>query len=101
MATGDWLDLRGWVEGLVGWSMDNVHDALPSKDLDLTVTISPPKGIWPEDILLGRVVNLQDGFADMQPGLEGLFSATMICTVVFTTMMLTMLPIPYLSLIHI
>ena len=97
MATGDWLDLRGWVEGLVGWSMDNVHDTLPSEDLDLTVTISPPKGIWPEDILLGRVVNLQDGFADMQPALEGLFSATMICTVVFTTMMLTMLPIPYIE----
>jgi NADH-quinone oxidoreductase subunit H len=77
--------------------MDNVHDALPSEDLDFTVTISPPKGIWPEDILLGRVVNLQDGFADMQPALEGLFSATMICTVVFTTMMLTMLPIPYIE----
>ena len=70
MATGDWLDLRGWVEGLVGWSMDNVHDTLPSKDLDLTVTISLPRGIWPEDILLGRVVNLQNGFADMQPALE-------------------------------
>ena len=94
MATGDWLDLRGWVEGLVGWSMDNVHDALPSNDLDLTLTISLPKGIWPEDILLGRVVNLQDGFADMQPALEGLFSATMICTVVFTTCLLYTSPSP-------
>jgi len=97
MATRDWLDLRGWVEGLVGRSMDNVHDTLPSKDLDLTITISPPEGIWPEDIVLGTVVNLQDGFGDMQPALEGLFSATMICTVVFTTMMLTMLPIPYIE----
>ena len=97
MAKGDWLDLRGWIEGLVGWSMDNVHDTLPSKDIDLTATISLPKGIWPEDIVLGRVVNLQDGFAQMQPALEGLFSATMICTVVFTTMMLTMLPIPYIE----
>ncbi len=97
MATRDWLDLRGWVERLVGWSMDNVHDTLPSKDLDLTITISPPEGIWPEDIVLGTVVNLQDGFGDMQPALEGLFSATMICTVVFTTMMLTMLPIPYIE----
>ena len=34
MATSDWLDLRGWIEGLVGWSMDNVHDALPSDDID-------------------------------------------------------------------
>ena len=53
MATSDWLDLRGWIEGLVGWSMDNVHDALPSDDIDATVTISLPTGIWPEDIILG------------------------------------------------
>ena len=94
MATSDWLNLRGWIEGLVGWSMDNFHDALPSGDIDATVTISLPTGIWPEDIVLGRVFNLQDGFGQIQPALEGLFSATMICTVVFTTMMLTMLPTP-------
>ena len=40
MATSDWLDQRGWIEGLVGWSMDNVHDALPSDDIDATVTTS-------------------------------------------------------------
>ena len=40
MATSDWLDLRGWIGSLVGWSMDNVHDILPSEDLDLQVTIS-------------------------------------------------------------
>ena len=97
MATSDWLNLRGWIEGLVGWSMDNFHDALPSGDIDATVTISLPTGIWPEDIVLGRVFNLQDGFGQIQPALEGLFSATMICTVVFTTMMLTMLPIPYIE----
>ena len=97
MATSDWLDLRGWIEGLVGWSMDNVHDALPSDDIDATVTISLPTGIWPEDIILGRVFNVQDGFGQIQPALEGFFAATMICTVVFTTMMLTMLPIPYIE----
>lgn len=97
MATSDWLDLRGWIEGLVGWSMDNVHDALPSNDIDATVTISLPTGIWPEDIILGRVFNVQDGFGQIQPALEGFFAATMICTVVFTTMMLTMLPIPYIE----
>ena len=74
MATSDWLNLRGWIEGLVGWSMDNVHDTLPSDDLDLSVTISLPRGIWPEDIVLGPVVNLQAGFAEMQPSLEAFFS---------------------------
>ena len=39
MATSDWLDLRGWIEGLVGWSMDNVHDALPSDDIDAMATL--------------------------------------------------------------
>ncbi|MEC7757252.1 MAG: complex I subunit 1 family protein [Candidatus Thermoplasmatota archaeon] len=97
MATSDWLNLRGWVEGIVGWSMDNVHDTLPSDDLDLSVTISLPRGIWPEDIVLGPVVNLQAGFAEMQPSLEAFFSSTMICTVVFTTLMLTILPIPYIE----
>ena len=97
MASSDWLNLRGWVEGLVGWSMDNVHDLLPSEEIDLRLTISLPTGIWPEDIVLGPVLHLQEDFAAMQPSLEAFFSATMICTVVFTTLMMTMLPIPYIE----
>ena len=97
MASSDWLNLRGWIEGLVGWSMDNVHDILPSGDKDLSVTINLPAGIWPNPIVLGPVINFQEEFAEMQPALEALFSSTMICTVVFTTLMLTMLPIPYIE----
>ena len=70
MATSDWLDLRGWIEGLVGWSMDNVHDALPADDIDATVTISLPTGIWPEDIILGRVFNLLGEPVDKLPPAE-------------------------------
>tara|TARA_B100000686_G_scaffold198068_1_gene204895 strand:+ start:1337 stop:2863 length:1527 start_codon:yes stop_codon:yes gene_type:complete len=77
--------------------MDNVHDVLPSNEIDLRLTISLPSGIWPEDIVLGPVLNLQEDFAAMQPALEAFFSATMICTVVFTTLMMTMLPIPYIE----
>ena len=97
MASSDWLNLRGWIEGLVGWSMDNVHDTLPSGERDLTITINLPTGIWPEPIVLGPVIDFQKEFGEMQPGLEALFSSTMICTVVFTTLMLTMLPIPYIE----
>tara|TARA_B100000686_G_C16795180_1_gene981742 strand:+ start:2525 stop:4051 length:1527 start_codon:yes stop_codon:yes gene_type:complete len=77
--------------------MDNVHDLLPSEEIDLRLTISLPTGIWPEDIVLGPVLHLQEDFAAMQPSLEAFFSATMICTVVFTTLMMTMLPIPYIE----
>ena len=97
MASSDWLDLRGWIEGSVSWSMDNIHDLLPSEDIDLQATISPPPGIWPNDIVIGPIFNLKDGFAEIQPALEGFFSATLVCTVVFTTLMLTMLPIPYIE----
>ena len=33
--TSDWLDVRGWMESIVGWSMDQVHDLLPSSDIGL------------------------------------------------------------------
>ncbi len=97
MASSDWLDLRGWIEHSVHWSMDNVHGLLPAEDIDLQATISPPPGIWPNDIVIGPIFNLKDGFAEIQPALEGFFSATLVCTVVFTTLMLTMLPIPYIE----
>jgi NADH-quinone oxidoreductase subunit H len=97
MPSSDWLDLRGWIEMLVGWSMDGLHDALPSGDIDLQATISLPRGIWPTDIVIGPIFDLQKEFAAMQPGLETFFNATIVCTIVFTTLMITMLPIPYIE----
>mgnify|MGYP001220877492 FL=1 len=97
MASSDWLDIRGWIDAMVGWSMDNVHDILPSEDIDLQATISLPKGIWPTDIVVGPIFNLKQEFAEIQPALESFFSATLVCTVVFTTLMMTMLPIPYIE----
>jgi NADH-quinone oxidoreductase subunit H len=97
MPSSDWLDLRGGVERLVGWSMDGLHDVLPSEDVDLQMTISLPEGIWPNDITVGPIFNLQEEFAVMQPGLEALFNATIVCSIVFTTVMMTMLPIPYIE----
>ena len=35
MASSDWLDIRGWMESLVSWSMDLTHDLLPSSDIGL------------------------------------------------------------------
>jgi NADH-quinone oxidoreductase subunit H len=97
MPSSDWLDLRGWVERFVGWSMDGLHDTLPSGDIDLQATISLPRGIWPHDIVIGPIFDLQREFAAMQPGLEAFFNATIVCTIVFTTVMMTMLPIPYIE----
>ena len=57
MPSSDWLDLRGGVERLVGWSMDGLHDVLPSEDVDLQMTISLPEGIWPNDITVGPIFN--------------------------------------------
>ena len=39
MASGDWLDIVGWSESFTSWSMDNVHDVMPSNDIDMEVTI--------------------------------------------------------------
>ena len=94
MPSSDWLNLRGWIESGVGWSMDNVHDALPAGEVDLQATISLPTGIWPEDIHIGPIFSPREQFAAIQPALELFFTATMICTIVFTTLMLTILPIP-------
>ena len=89
--TSDWLDVRGWMESIVGWSMDQVHDLLPSSDI----------GLGP----LGSV-NLQGEFASIQGALETFLFTTIMCTIVFATMMLTLMVVPYierkfLSLIHI
>ena len=97
MPSSDWLNLRGWIESGVGWSMDNVHDALPAGEVDLQATISLPTGIWPEDIHIGPIFSPREQFAAIQPALESFFTATMICTIVFTTLMLTILPIPYIE----
>ena len=72
--------------------MDNVHDASLGRHRrhrhhSLPTESGLRTSSW-------GVFNLQDGFGQIQPALEGFFAATMICTVVFTTMMLTMLPIP-------
>ena len=96
MASSDWLDIRGLVENIVGWSMDSTHDIMP-KEIDLQFTISPPEGIWPSDIVIGSILRPQDGFSNIQPALEGFFSTSIICTIVFVTMMLALLPITYIE----
>ena len=46
MASSDWLNVRGWTESLVGWSMDQTHDILPSNDIDLEFSITRQDGFW-------------------------------------------------------
>ena len=96
MASSDWLDIVGWPESMTSWSMDNVHDVMPSEDIDLQVTI-PSTWAWPDPITVGPIFNLQDGFADIQPALEAFMHAMIMCTVVFGMMMTTMLAIPYIE----
>ena len=83
--TSDWLDVRGWMESIVGWSMDQVHDLLPSSDI----------GLGP----LGSV-NLQGEFASIQGALETFLFTTIMCTIVFATMMLTLMVVPYICLLY-
>lgn len=82
MASSDWLDIRGWMDSIVGWSMDSVHDILPSTDI----------GLGP----LGTL-NLQAEFASVQSPLETLIFTTIMCTVVFGIMMLTLMVVPYIE----
>ena len=82
MASSDWLDVNGWLQSMVGWSMDQTHDLLPNEEY----------GLGP----IGSV-NPQSGFSSIQPALEAFFHASIMCTVVFTTLMLTMLAIPYIE----
>ena len=35
MASSDWLDVNGWLQSMVGWSMDQTHDLLPNKEYGL------------------------------------------------------------------
>ena len=81
MASSDWLDVNGWLQSIVGWSMDQTHDLLPNEEY----------GLGP----IGSV-NPQSGFSSIQPALEAFFHASIMCTVVFTTLMITMLAIPYI-----
>ena len=69
--TSDWLDIRGWMESIVGWSMDQVHDLLPSSEI----------GLGP----LGSV-NLQGEFASIQGALETFIFTTIMCTIVVAIM---------------
>ena len=80
--TSDWLDVRGWMESIVGWLMDQVHDLLPSSEI----------GLGP----LGSV-NLQGEFASIQGALETFLFTTIMCTIVFATMMLTLMVVPYIE----
>ena len=82
MASSDWLDIRGWTESIVGWSMDLVHDILPSNDIGL-----------------GRLgtLNLQNEFGSVQGALETFIFTTIMCTVVFGTMMITLMVVPYIE----
>ena len=52
--TSDWFDIRGWMESIVGWSMDQVHDLLPSSEFNLG-----PLGS----------INIQSEFASVQGAL--------------------------------
>ena len=47
MTSSDWLDIRGWSESIIGWSMDTTHDLLPN--------------------------SIQNDFAEIQPALESFF----------------------------
>ena len=96
MTSNDWWDIGGWTESITSWSMDNVHDLMPSEDIDLQVTI-PSTWAWPNSITIGPIFNMQDGFASIQPALESFMNATIMCTVVFGMMMTTMLAIPYIE----
>ena len=82
MASSDWLDIRGWVDSIVSWSMDQTHDILPSNEVNLG-----PLGI----------VNIQNEFASIQSPLETFFFTTIMCTIVFATMMLTLMVVPYIE----
>ena len=82
MASSDWLDIRGWMDSIVGWSMDSVHDILPSTDI----------GLGP----LGTL-NIQAEFASVQSPLETLIFTTIMCTVVFGILMLTLMVVPYIE----
>ena len=97
MASSDWLNVRGWTESLIGWSMDTTHDLLPSNDIDLQFSITRPRWFLEQPIVIGSEINLQSGFADIQPSLELFFVSTIMCTVVFTTMMLTLMVVPYIE----
>ena len=82
MASSDWLDIRGWMDSIVGWSMDSVHDIHPRTDLGLGT--------------LGTH-NIQAEFASVQSPLETLIFTTIMCTVVFGIMMLTLMVVPYIE----
>jgi hypothetical protein len=71
--------------------MDKTHDILPSSDIDLEFSITRPRWFLEEPIVIGSEINLQSGFADIQPSLEAFFVSTIMCTVVFATMMLTLM----------
>ena len=85
MASSDWLDVRGWTESLVGWSMDTTHDVLPSSDIDLEFSITRPRWFLEEPIVFGSEINLQSGFADIQPSSEAFFVSTIMCTCLLYT----------------
>ena len=59
MTSSDWLDIRGWSESIIGWSMDTTHNLLPN--------------------------SIQNDFAQIQPALESFFLATVMCTAVSYT----------------
>ena len=62
--------------------MDQVHDLLPSSDI----------GLGP----LGSI-NPQSGFSNIQGALETFLFTTIMCTIVFATMMLTLMVVPYIE----
>ena len=82
MASSDWLDIRGWMDSIIGWSLDKTHQILPSSDI----------GLGP----LGSI-NIQDGFSSIQSALHIFIFTSVMCTVVFATMMITLIVVPYIE----
>ena len=82
MASSDWLDIRGWMDSIIGWSLDKTHQILPSSDI----------GLGP----LGTI-NIQDGFSSIQSALHIFIFTSVMCTVVFATMMITLIVVPYIE----
>lgn len=82
MASSDWLNIRGWMDSIIGWTLDKTHNLMPSSDI----------GLGP----LGSI-NLQETFSSIQPGLHLFIFTSVMCTVVFATMMITLIVVPYIE----
>ena len=70
MASSDWLDIRGWMDSIIGWSLDKTHQILLSSDIGL----GPLNDQHPRWVLL------------YTSALHIFIFTSVMCTVVFATM---------------